>query len=87
MKQSEITITNASGLHARPAANVMKTAKRYQSDIRIIKDGRSGNAKSLVEILNLDISRGDTVTLTCQGEDEEDALDGVKSMMENDFEG
>ncbi len=87
MKQAEITITNPSGLHARPAANVMKAAKKYQAEVRIVKGDRSCNAKSLVEMLNLDISKGDTVMLSCQGEDEAEALDGVKFAMENNIEG
>jgi len=86
MMQCNVKITNASGLHARPAANVMKEAKRYKADIRIVKGERTGNAKSLVEILTLDISCGDVVSVSCSGENEEEALRAMKRIMENNFE-
>lgn len=78
-----VKIENSDGLHARPAANVMKEAKRYKADIRITKGERTGNAKSVVEIMTLDISCGDTVWVSCSGESEQEALLAMKQVMES----
>ncbi len=86
MKQLLVTIRSECGLHARPAANVMKEAKKYKSAVSISKNGKSANAKSLVEILGMGINCGEQVTLNCEGEDEEDAALGVKCVMEAQME-
>ena len=80
------TVKSSCGLHARPAADLMRTAKKFDSVIRIEKDGKSGNAKSLVEILCLGVNCGDTVNIHCNGSDEVDAANALKEMIEANIE-
>lgn len=80
------TVKSSCGLHARPAADLMRTAKKFDSAIRIEKDGKSGNAKSLVEILCLGVNCGDSVNIYCNGADEVDAANAIKTMIESNIE-
>ena len=83
MKSEIIRILKASGLHARPAANLMKTAKGFRSAVRVEKDDKSCNAKSLIDILSLGVNCGDTITLSCDGEDESEAVSQLKQQLES----
>jgi multiphosphoryl transfer protein len=69
-----IAIPNPTGLHARPAAVLANLSKTYQSKVRLHHGDDSANVKSIVALMNLDIKRGDTVTLTAEGRDAEDAI-------------
>ncbi|PSR17406.1 phosphoenolpyruvate--protein phosphotransferase [filamentous cyanobacterium CCP3] len=69
-----IVIPNPVGLHARPAAVLTQLAKKYQSTIRLHRNGDSANARSVVALLGLEIGQGDTVTLEATGADAEAAI-------------
>ncbi len=79
-------VQSACGLHARPAADLMRAAKKYKSAIRIEKDGKSANAKSLVEILCLGVNFGDSVQIHCDGADEQQAANALKELIESGIE-
>ena len=85
MKTCEIVINNASGLHARPATFFIQKANFYKSTILIEKDERRVNAKSLLGVLSLGIAKGMSVTLTADGQDEEQALQGLQALIESGF--
>ncbi len=85
MKTCEIMITNASGLHARPATFFIQKANFYKSTILIEKDNRKVNAKSLLGVLSLGIAKGMTVTLTAEGQDEDAAIEGLVSLINSGF--
>lgn len=85
MKTCEIVITNASGLHARPATFFIQKANFYKSTILIEKDDRKVNAKSLLGVLSLGIAKGMTVKLTADGQDEDAAIDGLVSLINSGF--
>ncbi|MBQ8408974.1 MAG: HPr family phosphocarrier protein [Clostridia bacterium] len=85
MKTREVVITNASGLHARPATFFIQKANCYKSTILIEKDDRKVNAKSLLGVLSLGIAKGMTVTLIADGQDEEAAIDGLVSLINSGF--
>ena len=85
MKTREVVITNASGLHARPATFFIQKANCYKSTILIEKDDRKVNAKSLLGVLSLGIAKGMTVTLTADGQDEDMALSGLVSLINSGF--
>ncbi|HIK44309.1 MAG TPA: phosphoenolpyruvate--protein phosphotransferase [Leptolyngbyaceae cyanobacterium M65_K2018_010] len=70
----DIIIPNPAGLHARPAAVLAQLAKKYQSAITIHRGSDSANGRSVVAIMGLEISRGDTVTLAATGVDAEAAI-------------
>ena len=81
----QITIQNNVGLHARPATFFIQKANSYKSSIWVEKEDRRVNAKSLLGVLSLGITKGMTITLIADGSDEEDALDGLCALIENGF--
>ena len=85
MMTQEVTITNSVGLHARPATFFIQRANSYKSSIWVEKDDRSVNAKSLLGVLSLGIVSGMTINLVADGSDEEEALKGLKELIENGF--
>ena len=83
MVSKEIKITNPTGLHLRPAGNLCKEAMRYKSKVTFNYDGNIANAKSVLSVLGACIKTGDTITLVCEGEDEEEALNNLVAFIEN----
>ena len=63
MKSCDVVITNASGLHARPATFFIQKANCYKSTIMVEKDGRKVNAKSLLGVLSLGIAKGMSINI------------------------
>ena len=85
MKSCQVTITNASGLHARPATFFIQKANSYRCSIWVEKDERRVNAKSLLGVLSLGIAKGMSVTLSADGQDEELALQGLQELINSGF--
>ena len=85
MISKEVKITNAIGLHARPATFFIQKANTYKSSIWVEKDDRKVNAKSLLGVLSLGIAKGMTIVLTADGQDEELALDGLSTLIDTGF--
>lgn len=86
MISREVTITNAIGLHARPATFFIQKANSYQSTVWVEKEDRRVNAKSLLGVLSLGIAQGMTVKLIAEGQDEVEAMEGIVALVENGFE-
>ena len=85
MKNCEVVVTNASGLHARPATFFIQKANTYKCTIMVEKDDRKVNAKSLLGVLSLGIAKGMTVTLIADGEDENAAITGLVELVDSGF--
>ena len=85
MKTRDVVITNASGLHARPATFFIQKANSYKCTILVEKDDRKVNAKSLLGGLSLGIAKGMTIKLIADGQDEEVALSGLVSLVNSGF--
>lgn len=85
MISREVTINNNGGLHARPATYFIQKANSYICSIWIQKDDRKMNAKSLLGVLSIGIAKGMTVTLTADGPDEKEALDGLEALINSGF--
>ena len=81
MRSFEYTITDEVGIHARPAGILVKEAKSYDSVINVTKDGKSAEAKKLMALMGLGVKKGDTVTVSVEGGDE----DAVAAKMEEFF--
>ena len=81
MRTFEYTITDEVGIHARPAGLLVKEAKNYDSVIKVTKDGKSAEAKKLMALMGLGVQKGDTVTVSVEGGDE----DTVAAKMEKFF--
>jgi len=85
MVSKEIVVQNQVGLHARPATFFIQKANEFTSSIWISNDERKVNAKSLLGVLSLGITRGTTVTLTVDGADEEAAIEALTSLVASNF--
>ena len=85
MKKKELLIENRLGLHARAAAQIVKTASVYRSKIVLAKDGLEVDGKSIMGIMMLAAAKGSAVTLQVSGEDEERAVEGLKRLFRDKF--
>ena len=81
MISKQVTVSNTVGLHARPATFFIKKANEYKSSIWIESDSRRVNAKSLLGILSLGIVGGPEITIIADGADENDAVEGLESLL------
>jgi len=86
MIEKQITIINKLGLHARAAAKLIGTTSRFTSDIKISKDGRQVDGKSIMSVMMLAASKGTELTFTVEGHDESDALDAIEVLIQNRFD-
>lgn len=82
MKQFSVVIDNPTGLHARPAKFFIKIAKKYKSDIRVLRDGKKANAKSLVSMLTLGVKCGHEIQITAEGADEDTVIKALKTAID-----
>jgi phosphocarrier protein len=85
MFTKNVTITNTIGLHARPATFFIQKANSYKCSVWVEKDERRVNAKSLLGVLSLGIAKGMTITLVADGQDEENAINGLIELVETGF--
>ncbi len=82
MLEKEVVVKNSTGLHARPATVISKRASEFKSDVRLEFNGKVGNAKSLIGILSLGISKDASVKIIANGEDEVVALKEIATLIE-----
>ena len=82
MKTFEYTIKDELGIHARPAGLLVKEAKKYESECTITKDGKTKKLTQLMMLMSLGVKQGETVTVTAEGADEDDAIAGLKEFFE-----
>ena len=80
-----VTIRNSVGLHARPATFFVQKAKSFKSSIWVEKEDCRVNAKSLLGVLSLGISKGTAITLIADGVDENTAIDGLAELIDSEF--
>ncbi|CAN5636538.1 HPr family phosphocarrier protein [soil metagenome] len=83
MPEKEVKLTNEVGLHARPAAVFSKAAARFSADVTVSKEGQEGNAKSIMAVLKLDVRKGDAVTISTEGDDADEALEELVTLLES----
>lgn len=82
MKEFTYTITDAQGIHARPAGELVKVAKGFNSTIKLSKDGKEGDCKKIFGIMGLGVKQGNEVVFTFDGDDEDAACDAVSKFMQ-----
>ena len=85
MTRRDVTITNNIGLHARPATFFIQKANSYKSLIWVEKEDRKVSAKSLLGVLSLGIAQGMTITVIADGQDENEAVDGLIKLIDTKF--
>ena len=86
MTEQTVKITNRAGIHARPAAVLVQTAKDYKANIYLEKGRDRINAKSIMGILTLAAAYGAELKVIAEGEDEKDAVQAIARLFETKFE-
>ena len=85
MVTKSVQVTNALGLHARAAARFVHLATRFTSQIRVARDAKVMDGKSIMGILLLAAPRGSTLTISAEGPDEANAVESLTQLVESGF--
>ena len=85
MPERTVQIVNKNGLHARPAAEIVKLAAKFQSEITIVKDDLDVNGKSIMGVMMLAAEHGSMITFRAEGTDADQALDALSALVSNKF--
>jgi phosphocarrier protein len=85
MPERTVQIVNQNGLHARPAAEIVKLAAKFQSEITICKDDLDVNGKSIMGVMMLAAEHGSMITFRAEGSDAVQALDALATLVGNRF--
>ena len=86
MVYREVIILNEFGIHARPAARIVKAASLSKADFWISKDGQRVNGKSIMGVMMLAAEKGSTVVLEADGEGDEALIEEIITLIMNKFE-
>ncbi len=85
MIEAKATVANRLGLHARPAAELVKIANRFESEIQIAKDGIWVNGKSILGVMTLAAERGSEVSIKAEGPDADAAVAAIADLIGRDW--
>ena len=85
MVKKEVEIKNDTGIHARPASMIVQEAKKYDAEIELVKDDNEVNAKSIMGIMSLGVSKSTKVTVRAEGKDAKDAVNGLVELISSGF--
>lgn len=83
MFEAKLKVMNETGLHARPASDLMSLSNRFKSDICILTENARINPKSIISILGGGVYKGTEITLRIEGEDEEEAGKALTELIQN----
>lgn len=81
-----VEIVNRAGMHARPAAELVKLAGTFQADVRLEKDGLEVNGKSIMGVLMLAAEQGSSLKISARGDDAEDAVSAISELVARGFD-
>ena len=85
MTSQNVTVVNQLGMHARAAAKFVHLATRYEARVKVARDHREMDGKSIMGILLLAAARGSTITISAEGTDEHDAVSALVALVESGF--
>lgn len=85
MAERSVKIVNKLGIHARPAAEIVKTASRFGSNITIVRDDLEVNGKSIMGVMMLAAEQGSTISIKADGPDADAALDALEVVIAEGF--
>jgi phosphocarrier protein len=85
MLRADITVTNPKGIHARPSAMIVGTAKQLDSHIRFTAGGETVDATDIMLVLSLGVACGETITVEVEGGNEEAAMERMKEIFALNF--
>lgn len=86
MIEKELTISNKHGLHARPAAQFVKTSNKYRSEIWVEKDEERINGKSIMGLMMLAAGQGSRILVMADGQDEAEAIAALETLVTGGFD-
>jgi phosphocarrier protein len=81
-----VTVSKRPGLHLKPAATIVSVAQRFRSEIRLIRDDRVANAKSIMGVLGLEAEYGARLIVEVEGEDEKEAMEAMVDLVKSNFD-
>ena len=85
MVERSVQILNKNGLHARPAAEIVKISAKFQSEVTLARDGMEVNGKSIMGVMMLAAECGATLVLRAEGSDADAVLDALAALIANKF--
>ncbi|MGL5973371.1 MAG: HPr family phosphocarrier protein [Oscillospiraceae bacterium] len=85
MKSFEYTIKDKSGMHMRPAGLLSKEGKKFKSIITVQKEEKISDITKLISVMSMGIKCGETITISAEGEDEEEAFNSIKMFFETNL--
>lgn len=87
MKKINYTVAAESGIHARPAGLLVKQAASFKSDIKVLNEenGKEADLKRLMAVMALGVKQGNSVVVTVEGEDEDEAYTVLESFLKENF--
>ncbi|HIX88698.1 MAG TPA: HPr family phosphocarrier protein [Candidatus Akkermansia intestinavium] len=85
MITKQFTVLNKLGIHARPAAQFVRVAGKFQSDVTVEKDDEAVDGKSIMGLMMLAVGCGAVITVTADGPDEEETIKALQELVENKF--
>ena len=85
MITKKITVLNKLGIHARPAAQVVRVASRFQADVTVEKDDERVDGKSIMGLMMLAVGCGAEISVTADGADEAEALAAIEELISGKF--
>ena len=85
MQKSQVKVTNALGIHARPSARIVHLASRFTCSVWLAVRGRRVNARNIVAVMLLAAGVGSTITIETSGPDEKEAIDALTDLIGSGF--
>lgn len=85
MKTENAEVVNVLGIHARPAAMIVKAASNFDCNLTLTVDGDSVNAKSIMGVMTLAACRGSVIEVTAEGDDENEAAKAIVEIIKSGF--
>ena len=86
MISKNLKILNKLGLHARAAAKLVALSNNFKSEIILVKDHKSADARSIMKLLMLSASKGSVLQVNIAGKDQEEAMDSIEELFLNGFD-
>ena len=81
MKEISVLVVDPVGLHARPATVAVNAASKFKSEVKVAYNGKTVNMKSIMGVMSLGIPTQSEITISCDGEDAEDAIKQIEDIL------
>lgn len=81
MKEISVLVVDPVGLHARPATVAVNAASKFKSEVKVAYNGKTVNMKSIMGVMSLGIPTQSEISISCDGEDEEEAIKQIEDIL------